>query len=75
MWRVEIRDDSVNSFPVVVHLVQTLCAMTTEDALRLAQQVHQRGSAPVGEFHDQFGAERLVVTLQRHGLHATVRRA
>jgi ATP-dependent Clp protease adapter protein ClpS len=73
-WRVVILDDRVNSFAVVVHLLQTLCGMALEPAVRLANDVHHRGSAAVAAFPEQGQAEHLVVAFQRRGLHATARR-
>ena len=75
VWRVVIHNDHVNSFRVVVHLVQTLCAMALEEAARLAVEVDRRGSAEVAAFPEQGRAEELVVAFQRRGLHATARLA
>jgi ATP-dependent Clp protease adapter protein ClpS len=69
-----VRNDHVNSFVVVVHLVHTLCARTLEEAAELASQVHRSGSAEVAVLSEVGGAERMVVALQRHGLDASVRR-
>jgi ATP-dependent Clp protease adapter protein ClpS len=74
MWRVVILDDHVNSYAVVVHLLQTLCGMTLEHAARFTNDVHRRGSAEVAAFPEQGQAERLVVAFQRRGVHATARR-
>lgn len=73
-WRVVVHDDHVNSFVVVVHLVQSLCAKSLEETARLAAQVHRCGSAEVAVVSDLGGAEQMVVALQRHGLDASVRR-
>jgi ATP-dependent Clp protease adaptor protein ClpS len=73
VWRVVIHNDHVNSFVVVVHLVQTLCVMALEEAVRLAVDVDRRGSAEVAAFPEQGEAEELVVAFQRRGLHATAR--
>jgi ATP-dependent Clp protease adapter protein ClpS len=73
-WRVVILDDHVNSYAVVVYLLQMLCGMTLEHAVRFANDVHHRGSADVAVFPAQEEAERLVVAFQRRGLHATARR-
>jgi ATP-dependent Clp protease adapter protein ClpS len=75
VWRVVIHNDHVNSLVVVVHLVQTLCAMAVEEALRLGVEVDRRGSAEVAAFPGQGEAEELVVAFQRRGVHATARHA
>jgi ATP-dependent Clp protease adapter protein ClpS len=74
-WRVVLQNDDVTSLLVVVHLVQTLCQTSIEQAALLAGDVHRRGSAEIGRFPDQAGAEQLTVALQRRGLHAAVRRS
>ena len=74
VWRVVIHNDQVNSFAVVAHVVQTLCFMAVEEAVRVAVEVDDRGSADVAAFPGQGEAEELVVAFQRRGLHATARR-
>jgi ATP-dependent Clp protease adapter protein ClpS len=75
VWRVVIHNDRVNSFAVVVHLMQTFCAMAVEEAARLTNEVHRRGSAEIAEFPSQGEAEQLVIAFQRRGLDASIRRA
>lgn len=73
-WRVVIHDDHVNSVAVVVHFLQTFCAMAVGDAMHVASTVHHHGSAEVAEFAEPTGAEHLVVAFQRRGLDASIRR-
>lgn len=67
--------DRVNSFAVVVHLVQSLCARTLEEATQVVTHAQQHGSTEVAALPERDTAEQLVVAFQRRGLNATVRRA
>jgi ATP-dependent Clp protease adapter protein ClpS len=73
VWRVVIHNDQVNSYPVVVHLLHTLCALPLPDAVSLAAAVHYQSSVEVAAFPDQGSAEQLVVAFQRRGLDAMIR--
>lgn len=73
MWRVVLHDDEVTSFAVVVHVVQTLCGMTVDDAMNVAATVHHHRKADVAEYADQAAAEHLVVAFQRRGIDASLR--
>jgi ATP-dependent Clp protease adapter protein ClpS len=73
VWRVVIHNDQVNSFPVVVQLVHSLCGLPLDDALSVVAGVHHYGSAEVAVFPEPVAAEQLVVALQRSGIDASVR--
>lgn len=75
MWRVEVHNDHVTAFEVVVHYVQTLCSLSFDDALELTRRIEQTGSADVAVVPGQGEAEHLAVALQRRGIHASVRSA
>lgn len=70
-WRVSVHDDDVNTIVAIWYLLQTLCGLDSPQAQQTALDIHQRGQAEVGAFGDRATAEALVVSLQRHGLHAT----
>lgn len=72
-WRVDVRDDDVNTRHAVTYLLHRLCGMSVHQAAATMARVHRDGSAEVARFGEQDAAERLAVRLQTYGLHATVR--
>jgi ATP-dependent Clp protease adapter protein ClpS len=73
VWRVVIHNDHVNSVAVVVHFLQTFCAMALAEAMHAASTVHHHGSVEIAGFPDQAAAEHLVVAFQRRGIDASIR--
>lgn len=74
-WQVVVRDDDVNTFCVVSFILRRVTGLPHELAEQRMLEVHERGRSVVAQLRTRDDAERMVVTLQVYGLHATVEAA
>ncbi|RKT87931.1 hypothetical protein SAMN05421805_101637 [Saccharopolyspora antimicrobica] len=68
-----MRNDDSQSALLATFVLRELCGLEIPEAGELAQEIDANGEAQVRRFPDQSQAEELVIGLQRHGLHGTVR--
>ncbi|MFS8098773.1 ATP-dependent Clp protease adaptor ClpS [Lentzea alba] len=69
-WQVVVRNDDLNSFAVVHHLLRKVCRLDSDAARQQTLAIHQSGIAAIGTY-DRQTAEAFTVQLVRYGLLAS----
>lgn len=70
-WQVVVHDDAVNSYPVVVHVLNRVAGLSLDEAVAATARVQEAGEAAISST-SRPAAEATVAQLRGYGLVATV---
>jgi ATP-dependent Clp protease adapter protein ClpS len=73
-FRVVVHNDALNTFALIVDVLNRVCALPPADAVTVARQIHNEGRATVGLAMTRADAEAMVARVQGFGLLAMIER-